>query len=171
MIESDNFYIPSPNPFKSGMWAYLLNHLLLETKPAHLQTSLFLLSKRKGDWWWVLTGSTALFWKSYKTSFSQRRWWDSKAPVQLQQQELSATVVPRLEFLLHACRGQFSSGALPALPEGKAVILLPCGACYFVARVITVLDVISNLLLPWAYTLSLRQNKNFLSWGFLCHEK
>lgn len=68
--------------------------------------------------------------------------------MQLQQQELSAMVVPRLEFLLHACRGQFSSGALPALPEEKAVILLPCGACYFVARVITVLDVISNLLLP-----------------------
>lgn len=71
-----------------------------------------------------------------------------KLPLQLQQQELGATVVPRLEFLLHTWGGQFSSGALPALPEGKTVILLPCGASYFLARVITVLAVISNLLLP-----------------------
>lgn len=87
-------------------------------KPAHSQPHSFPCPKGKG----TTDNAGPVFYKSYKTSFAHRE--TEKLLLQLQQQELSAMAVPRLEFLLHSCRGQFSSGALPALPEGKTVILV-----------------------------------------------
>lgn len=124
--------------------------------------------KEGGTWKWALAASTVLLWKSHKKlPCLRKRWWQSKAAC------LSAAVGT-------VCHGHTQSWVFTAhlqttvqlwCSSREALILLSWGANYFLARLITVLAVISELLLQWTCIPTLKQNKDFLSQGFLCRKK